>query len=177
MVVAVVGERGERLWVQPRYTFQDLRLDVIHGHRVAELHPVVFHRGLLEFGESLLHDRAVVRFSRIPGDPDPVAANVDAVLDLRQFLPDLHGVGDERPEGGRAQVVGQVLAQAPQTSRGELHTIELGVQRSDRPTIEIGGVEQPSLTLQRVVQLLRQSTTCPHRMHALRELRHRLPHW
>ena len=111
MPAAELLEPRERLRVQLRDQIEDLGLDVVHVGVLAEPHPIVVDRTLLELLERALDLRAHIRLALVPAHPHPVAPEVNRVPDGREILLHALRVLHERGERVRFDVPAQIVAQ------------------------------------------------------------------
>ncbi len=88
---------------------------------------------------------------------------------LRQVLPHLCGVRDQRGEFVGPDVPRELLAERDQAARPQFRAGEIVREARDRFAIDLRGIEEPGLLLIGVTQLLGSREMCAHRPHLLRE--------
>ena len=176
MAGAVVGERAEHARVQSCDPVEDLCLDVVHVGEVGQLDQVALHRPLLEPRERLFHLGAVVGLAFVVADRDPGPVNPDGIPHPGKRLLQRLRLRRQRGEALGGGVPGEVAAEPLKAARGHIEPAEFFRERADRLAVDLDGVQEPGLLLQRVAELPRLHKMLAHPPHRPREPRDRPQH-
>ena len=169
-----VVELREYLRIQPRDAIEDSRLDVVHLLEVHELENVIGCRALFELFEIRLDFGPIIGLIMIGRDGDDAVADEQRVANGAKSRGNCCDLLQQVLKGRGADVAVEKGEKADKPRRGGRRRAKIGQQTLDALTIELDGVEQPSLLLVFVVQLARLGEVFPHRSHRVREPRHRV---